>query len=87
MGSINEFLESDVQTLLVRDAYLRHAKNVQAGHHAELNLTGNAFNVRFLPSGVCIESLWNEENEPIKIDLEDFIQVVSNWLSKRKCKG
>ncbi|HEV2609860.1 MAG TPA: hypothetical protein VGU61_06305 [Noviherbaspirillum sp.] len=83
MSSINEFLKSDVQTLSVRDAYLGHAKNVQSGHHPELELTGNAFNVRFLPSGVFIESLWDEEDEPISIGLEDFIQVVSTWLPKR----
>lgn len=83
MNTIDEFLESDVQTLPVRDTYVGHAKNVQSGHHAELELTGNAFNVRFLPSGVCIENLWDEEAEPINIGLEDFIQMVSNWLPKR----
>ncbi len=82
MSSINEFLVSDVQTLSVRDAYLGHAKNVQSGHHAELELTGNAFNVRILSSGVCIESLWDEEDEPISIGLDDFIQIVSNWRPK-----
>ena len=83
MNTIDEFLDSDVQTISVRDTYLGHAKNVQSGHHAELELTGNAFNVRFLPSGVYIENLWDEEAEPINIGLEDFIRIVSDGLPKR----
>lgn len=83
MNTINEFLDSDIQTLSVRGTYLGYAKNVQSGHHAELKLTGNAFNVRFLSSGACIENLWNEKAEPINIGLEEFIRLVSNWLPKR----
>ena len=80
MNTIEDFLDSDVQTLTSRDTCLRYAKNVQSGHHAELELTGNAFNVRFLPSGVCIESLWDEDAEPIEMDLEEFIRIVSGWI-------
>ena len=82
MNTIDKFLDSDVPTLPDRNMYVGYAKNVQSGHHAELELTGNAFNVWFLPSGVCIENLWDEEAEPINIGLEDFIRIVSNWLPK-----
>jgi len=79
---MNEFLDSDIPTLPNRDMYVGYAKNVQSDHHAELELTGNAFNVRFLPSGVCIENLWDDEAKPINLGLEEFIQIVSSWVPK-----
>jgi hypothetical protein len=78
--SIRDFLNSDIQTLQSREAYLGYARNVKAGHHATLELTGNAFNVRFLPSVVQIENLWDDEDESIEMDLEIFIQTLSEWV-------
>lgn len=80
MESIKDFLNSDIQTLQSREAYLGYAKNVKAGQHAELEMTGNAFNVRFLPSTVQIESLWDDETELIEMDLETFISTLSEWF-------
>ncbi|WP_151637371.1 hypothetical protein [Noviherbaspirillum aerium] len=81
MSTMNDFLNSDIQNIQSREAYLGYAKNVQSGQHTELELTGNAFNVRFLISGVHIENLW-DENETIEIELDKFIQTVSEWMPK-----
>lgn len=80
MKSIRDFLNSDIQTLQSREAYLGYARNVRAGHHTELELTGNAFNVRFLPSTVQIEDLWNDGAESFEMDPEMFIKTLSEWV-------
>ncbi|MES2821394.1 MAG: hypothetical protein V4812_20665 [Pseudomonadota bacterium] len=83
MRAIDDLLSSDMQTLETRDVYLHYAKNVLSGNNARFELTGNAFNVCFSISGVCIESLWDEEAELLNIDLNKFIEVVSNWHPKK----
>lgn len=80
MNSIRDFLNSDIQNFQSREAYLGYAKNVKAGHHTELELTGNAFNVRFLPSIVQIENLWDDEAELLEVDLDIFIETLSKWI-------
>lgn len=86
MSIIDNFLDSDVQTISSRDRYLAYAKNVLTGQQAELELTGNSFNVRFLPSNVYIENLWDEDDEPIEIDLKKFINIISNWNPQHQNK-
>jgi hypothetical protein len=79
MSMLDEFFETDVQTASERDNYLSFAKNVAGGHHLELELTGNAFHIRFSPSGVHLESLWDEDAEVFHVELSKFIQALSDW--------
>jgi hypothetical protein len=79
MSQLQEFLHSDVQSLSLREKYLGYANNVQLGHHDQLQLTGNAFNVQFSIKGVLIESLWDEDADPIYLNLDEFISILSNW--------
>jgi hypothetical protein len=82
MSVLDDFLNSDVQTMSDQDRYLGCAKNVQSGHHKELELTGNAFNVRFSPSGVCIENLWDEDSDQANVSLKYFIEILLSWIPK-----
>lgn len=76
---MDDFLESDVQTSVVRDPYLGYVKNVKTGNHSELELTGNAFSVRVSRSTVYIESLWDEDTEPVQLSSDEFSRILCNW--------
>ena len=82
MSVLEDFLSSDVQTISARDMYLGYAKNIESGHHKELELTGNAFNVRFSSSGVCIENLWDEDSDQTNVSLKYFIEILLSWIPK-----
>jgi hypothetical protein len=74
---IEEFVDSDIPTPAAREQYLGYAKAVSAGHHDELDITGNAFSVKFMRDGVRIESLWDEAMAPEHMALDQFIAVIS----------
>ncbi|MET3496469.1 hypothetical protein [Variovorax boronicumulans] len=76
---IDKLVDSDILTATDRERYLGFARNVRAGHQDELEIAGNAFNVKFTCGGVCIESLWDEDMAPVHIELGEFIRMLSAW--------
>jgi hypothetical protein len=79
MSTLQEFFRSDVQSISLREKYLGYAHNVKLGHHHQLQLTGNAFHVQFSTKKVLIENLWDDDADPIELNLDDFISILSNW--------
>jgi hypothetical protein len=79
---VDDLVESEMSTAAARAQYLGFAKNVRAGHQDEMEITGNAFSVRFTREGVYIESLWDERVAPRQIDLDGFIQALSAWPAR-----
>lgn len=73
---LDDLVDSDMPTVHDRERYLGFARNVRAGHHSELGITGNAFHVRFTRAGVCVESLWDESRVPQWVALEAFIEAL-----------
>lgn len=78
-----ELIDSDMPTAQARAQYLGAARRVLAGHHGELQLTGNAFNVHLSHAGVRVQSLWDEGRSPECMELAAFIQALSAPPARR----
>jgi hypothetical protein len=76
---MEELVDSDIPTPADREQYLGYAKNIRARLHDELDITGDAFSVKFTRDGVRIESLWDESMVPEHMELDQFIAVISAW--------
>lgn len=72
-------IASDMPMAADREQYLGYARNVRAGHHAGLEITGNAFNVKFSREAVRIESLWDPDLEPEQLPLDEFVRIITGW--------
>lgn len=79
MFDLDDLLNSDVQSLDGRNEYLGVAENVKSGQHNEMEITGNAYNIRFHDGIATIECLWDDDSSQINIDLDSFILKLSNW--------
>ena len=79
MFDLDDFLNSDVQTIAGRNEYLGVAANVKAGQHKEMEITGNAYNIRFHEGIATIECLWSDESDQMDINLDLFIKTLTNW--------
>lgn len=72
-----DLIDSDMPTAHDRDRYLGFASSVMAGHHGDLEITGNAFNVHFSQAGVRVQCLWDESRSPECMGLAAFIQALT----------
>jgi hypothetical protein len=70
----DDFVSSDLQTSEAAQLYADYVNHVRNGRHAMLELTGNAFHVRFEPELVTIESLWDDELPVLQLTLSEFSQ-------------
>ena len=80
---LHDLIDSDMPTAHDRERYLGFARIVMAGHHAELEITGNAFNVHFSQAGVRVQCLWDESRTPECMGLAAFIQALSALPASR----
>ena len=73
---LDDFRETEITTQFELDMYFGFARNILAGHHTELSLTGNAFHVRFSANGVAIEYLWLDE-DALDMSLQAFLDFLA----------
>ena len=76
---LQDLIDSDMPTAHDRERCLGFARSVLAGHHGELEITGNAFNVHFSQAGVRVQCLWDESRSPESecMGLAAFIQALT----------
>jgi hypothetical protein len=78
----DDFVSSDLQSSETARLYLSYATNVRDGNHAQLELTGNAYNVMFDQEFVTIESLWDDAQKTYQLPVEEFIDRVQTLLPR-----
>jgi hypothetical protein len=86
-ASIQALMDSDMPTAHLARTLSRPGENIRAGHQPELELAGNAFNATFAGDGVRIISLWDDDAAPGRMELDEFIRLLSAWPAKTNRSG
>ena len=77
---MHDFLDTEINGLISRDAYLGLAKNyISQKRKGKLELTGNAYSVCIDGDEVSIENIWDESIPGVKISLGEYIKAIENF--------
>jgi hypothetical protein len=79
---VGRFLTQDVQRCVAScEYYLAAALGVASGRDQPIEIQGNGNVVRFVPDGVTIWSIHDDQAEPASLSMDAFVSVLAYWKS------